>query len=254
MRKKILFNCISILAWLSIWLVISLCINKPIFLPTPLETLKALLSLGMNSSFWHSIAFTLLGITKGFLLGLLIGIVFAAISCSNSFIKAFLDLPVKTIKAIPVASFIILALLWSSSEKLSVLISAFMVFPVIYTNLQASIMATDKKQLEMAKVFKLGFFKKIGYVYLPSVSTSLISAISISAGFAWKSGIAAEIIGLVRNSIGNQLYQSKIYLETDNMFAWTITIVFLSIIFEKIITSMIKLLFTRTGVYYDSNK
>ena len=39
---------------------------------------------------------------------------------------------------------------------------------------------------------------------------------------AFKSGIAAEVIGVPDFSIGANLYEAKIYLDTASLFAWTL--------------------------------
>lgn len=245
--KKIRYIAISILIWLIIWYLSALLVNKPVFLPGPIDTVRALYMLIRTKEFYQSILFSLLGITKGFFIGLLSGIVLATIASINEFLGVLIDTPVKVIKSVPVASFVVLALLWVNSRALSTLVSAMMVMPVIYTNVKTSITHTDTGKLEMARVFRINLFKKIMYVYLPDVFPSLISASVIASGFAWKSGVAAEIIGLIRNSIGNRIYQSKIYLETAELFAWTITLIVLSILFEKIITLILVKLQKITG-------
>ena len=77
---------------------------------------------------------------------------------------------------------------------------------------------------------------------MPSVIPYILSACSVATGMAWKSGIAAEIIGLAKNSIGNELYKTKIYLMIPELFAWTIVIVLLSVLFETVVKTLIKLI------------
>lgn len=233
--KKILYSAISILIWLVIWYLCALFINKPIFLPGPVDTVNAFFLLMKSADFYYSIGTSLFAITIGYLLGTLIGVFLSIIASINSFLETFINCPIKVIKAVPVVSFIILALLWIDSFGIPTLISALMVIPIIYTSLLSAIKMTDNKQKEMAKVFRLSPFKKLIYVYIPSTSQALLSSATIAAGYAWKAGVAAEVIGLIRNSIGNKIYQSKIYLETADMFAWTIALVILSILFEKIV-------------------
>lgn len=245
--KKIRYIAISIIIWLIIWYLSALLVNKPIFLPGPIDTVRALYMLIRTKEFYQSILFSLLGISGGFFIGLLSGIILAAIASVNEFLGVLIDTPVKVIKSVPVASFVVLALLWVNSRFLSTLVSAMMVMPVIYTNVKSAIAHTDTRKLEMARVFRISLVKKMVYIYLPDIFPSLISASVIASGFAWKSGVAAEIIGLIRNSIGNRIYLSKIYLETPELFAWTITLIVLSILFEKIITFILVKLQKITG-------
>ena len=46
--------------------------------------------------------------------------------------------------------------------------------------------------------------------------------------------MAAEVIGLPKGSIGERLYQAKIYLDTPDLFAWTAVIILVSLVFERV--------------------
>ena len=152
------------------------------------------------------------------------------------------------IKATPVASFIILVLLWFSSKNLSVIISMLMVFPVIYLNTLEGIKSTDQKLIEMAKVFRMPLLKRILYIYLPSVIPFFVSACSVSLGLCWKSGIAAEVIGIPDGSIGELLYSAKIYLQTAELLAWTVIIVVISVLFEKLFMALLRWIVKKLGM------
>ena len=138
------------------------------------------------------------------------------------------------VKATPVASFIILVLIWVPSRNLSVVISFLMVLPVIYTNVLNGIQDTDGQLLEMAGVFRVSRWKRIRYIYLSSVLPFFRAGCSLGLGLCWKAGVAAEVIGIPQGSIGEKLYEAKVYLETPHLFAWTVVIIILSILFEKV--------------------
>jgi NitT/TauT family transport system permease protein len=147
------------------------------------------------------------------------------------------------IKSVPVASFIILCLIWLSSKSLSIFIGFLMVLPIVYTNMLHGIKSTDTKLLEMATLFRVGWGKKLKYIYLPHLKPYILSACSVSIGLAWKAGIAAEVIGIPDGSIGERLYEAKVYLSTADLFAWTAVIVVISVIFEKVFLRGLKWLF-----------
>ena len=133
-----------------------------------------------------------------------------------------------------------LALILFSSKNLAVLISFLIVLPVLYTNLLSGIRAADPQLLEMARVFRVPALRGIRYVYLPQVLPYFRSACGSALGLCWKSGIAAEVIGMPDGSIGEQLQQAKIYLNTPDLFAWTLVIVLVSLIFEKVFLALLK--------------
>jgi NitT/TauT family transport system permease protein len=146
----------------------------------------------------------------------------------------------RLIKAMPVASFIILALLWINSSNLSVLISFLMVIPIIYSNVKLGLKSADEKLLQMAKVYQISRRKKIIAIYIPAVTPYFIAAVSVGLGFCWKAGIAAEVIGNPVGSIGNRLYEAKLYLMTEELFAWTTVIIIISILFENVVMSLLR--------------
>ena len=141
---------------------------------------------------------------------------------------------VLAIKAVPVASFIILALIWFGSRNLSVFIALVMVLPVMYTNVLSGIRARDGSLLEMARVFKIPALRRIRCIDLPQVMPYFRTGCTVGLGLCWKAGVAAEVIGMPVNSIGERLQQAKVYLDTPELFAWTVVIVCLSVGVEKL--------------------
>ncbi len=226
--------------WIIVWQVLSIYINNKIFLASPINVLKSFASLCQSKESWLAILSTSLKIASGFFLAVFCGILLSILVYRSILLKEITTVFMQTIKSIPVASFVILALLWVKAKNLSLLISFLMVLPIIYTNVIKGIQATDASLLQMAKVFRIPYLRKIRYIYLPSVTPYFVSACSVGLGFCWKSGIAAEIISLAQHSIGRQLYEAKLYLDTEGLFAWTIIIVMISAIFEKLIMAMIR--------------
>ncbi|NLB90359.1 MAG: ABC transporter permease subunit [Clostridiales bacterium] len=235
LRKKSLYTLFAVVFWLIIWQLASMFIAQEILLVSPVAVIEKLFFLVRENSFWQAISLSLGHISLGFLLGLLFGCLLAVCSSFSPFIRQLLSPLMMTIKSVPVASFVILALFWFSSYHLSIFISFLMVFPVIYANVLTGFLETDVKLLEMASVFQVSFGKKIRYIYLSQVLPFFRTGCSLALGLCWKAGIAAEVIGIPKGFIGEKLYEAKIYLETADLLAWTVVIVFLSLLFEKIV-------------------
>ena len=165
--------------------------------------------------------------------------VLAALAAWKTWFRELMAPLVAGIKAVPVASFIILALVWLNSQSLSLFISALMVFPPVYLNVLEGIGHTDRQLLEMARVFRVPVSRQLRGIYLPAVLPYFRSAVSLGLGLCWKSGAAAEVIGLPDGSIGDALYRAKITLSTGELFAWTFVIILLSAVFEKLFLALL---------------
>jgi NitT/TauT family transport system permease protein len=233
-EKRRIYYVAAVLVWIVVWAVLSALVGEEIFLPSPVSVIKSLLSLIPQSSFWKAVGFTLSRVIAGIVLSSVIASVLAVLSSFSGKLEILLSPLVKAVRSIPVASVIILVLLWVKSRNLSVVISSLVVFPVIYTSVLSGMKNTSPLLLEMASNYSVGRRKRIRYIYIPSVFPYLKAGMRTAVGFAWKSAVAAEVIGLPKNSIGTALYEAKIYLLTSDLFAWTLVIVILSALFEKV--------------------
>lgn len=231
----------AVLVWLLIWQLGAMAMDQQILLVSPIAVLIRLGTLAVESSFWKAVGFSLLRITGGFFLGAAVGTVLAALSARLRRVEELLAPLLLAVKSIPVASFIILSLILFSSRNLSVLISFLMVLPVLYAGVLGGIRAMDKQMLEMAQVFQIPTPRRVRYVYLPQVLPYFRAACASALGLCWKSGIAAEVIGMPTGSIGERLQQAKIYLDTPDLFAWTLVIVLVSLAFERLFLALLQI-------------
>lgn len=231
----------AVLVWLLIWQLGAMAMDQQILLVSPIAVLIRLGTLAVEPSFWKAVGFSLLRITGGFFLGAAVGTVLAALSARLCWVEELLVPLLLAVKSIPVASFIILSLILFSSRNLSVLISFLMVLPVLYAGVLGGIRAMDKQMLEMAQVFQIPAPRRVRYVYLPQVLPYFRAACASALGLCWKSGIAAEVIGMPTGSIGERLQQAKIYLDTPDLFAWTLVIVLVSLAFERLFLALLQI-------------
>lgn len=235
----------AVLLWLAAWQVGAMALGQEILLVSPVSVLMRVGELAVTAEFWQSIAFSLARIAGGFLLAAAAGVLLAGLAARFRRIEELLAPLILTIKAIPVASFIILVLIWVSSRNLSILISFLMVLPVVYTNVLSGIRCTDPQLLEMAKVFDLPAMRCVRYIYVSQVLPYFRAACTVALGLCWKSGIAAEVIGVPKGSMGEKLYSAKIYLDTPDLFAWTLVIVIISLAFERLFLAGLDVLVSR---------
>lgn len=239
--KKIL----AVVLTLAIWQAAAMALDQKVLLASPVSVLARLTSIWREPDFLHALWFSFIRIVGGFGLALVLGMLLAVLAGKFPALEIFLWPIFTAIKSVPVASFIIICLIWLTSAQLSIFISFLMGIPIIYTNVLQGIRSTDRKMTEMADIFHIPWNRRLVYIWLPQIRPYLISACTTALGLSWKAGIAAEIIGIPDGSIGEMLYQAKAYLNTVDLFAWTVIIVVISILFEKLFLALLRFGFGR---------
>lgn len=233
-------HAVILLFWLGLWELVAVWLNQPIILVGPIETVQVLFRLAGTKEFWRAALATLGRIGAGFSLAFLLGLLCGAVAYQWQWFGEVLSPVVTLLKTVPVASFVILALIWVGADNLALVISFLVVFPMIYLNTLAGLKAADPQLLEMARVFRVRPLAKVWQIYRPALSPYLLSACQVALGMSWKSGIAAEVIGTPDYSIGENLYMAKVFFSTDELFAWTAAVIVLSFLFEKAILAVLK--------------
>lgn len=231
-RGKIL----SALLALIVWQLAAALLDNELLLVGPAEVAERLLELMATREFWQAVGFTFSRISLGFLLAFCLALVLAALGARFPLARVLIQPYMAAVKAVPVASFIVIALLWLSGRRLSVFISFLMVLPVLYANFLQGLREADGKLLEMARVFRMSLWNRIRGIYLPALEPYCLSGCRSALGLCWKAGVAAEVIGVCGGSVGGMLYDAKVYLEIRDLFAWTLAIVLLSLGFEWAVT------------------
>lgn len=243
--KNLLQRVGAVLLALAVWQALAMSVGQQLLVPSPLSVLVRLSNIWQESGFWSTVWFTLRKIIAGFLLGLGFGLGLGALAGRFPLFEILFRPWAVMIKSVPVASFIIICLIWMSSARLSVFISFLMVLPILYANVLQSIRSVDGQLLEAVKVFGLSWPKRVLYLWLPQLKPYLLSACTVSLGISWKAGIAAEIIGIPAGSIGRMFYDAKVYFNTVDLFAWTVIVVVISVLFEKGFLALLKGAFGR---------
>lgn len=235
----------AVLAAVLLWQAAAMLLDQKLLLASPVTVLDRLAHLCVEPDFWGPVWFTFIRIVGGFFLAFLTGTALAVAAGRFRALELFLWPFLTAIKSVPVASFIVIALVWLSSDKLSVFIPFLMVLPIVYTNILEGIKNTDGKLLEMAALYRVPWRRRLRMIYFPSIRPYLRSACSVSLGLSWKAGVAAEIIAIPDGSIGEKFYEAKVYFLTGDLFAWTIVVVVVSVLFEKLFLKLLDLGFRR---------
>lgn len=233
-------NVMSIAFWIILWHLASHFINNPLILVSPLAAFMRLGELAGEGVFWLSVWFSLGRVVFGFLLSMVIGTALAGLCYKIPlFYTLFLPL-INVLKSVPVVSFTVLALFWVSRDNLSVFIAFVTVLPIVFFNAYEGLKNIDPKLLEMARVLRAPPIKTAINIHLPHTLPHVFAAAASGLGFAFKAGVTAELIGFVRGSIGLNLHMARNFLMMEDAMAWTITIVLLGYIIEKLFSLLLR--------------
>lgn len=243
--KENIWRVAAVLFWLLVWQGAAALLRQPLLLSSPLRVAQRLFLLLGEASTYAALGYSLSRIALGFGLGLLLGAALAVSAARARPLEYLLRPLMLTVRSVPVASFIILALVFLTSRKLNSFISFLMVLPIVYSNLLEGLKSKSRQLDEMARVYRVPRLRRLLYIELPQLKPYLLSAVSLSLGMSWKSGIAAEVIGIPAGSVGERLYQAKVYLDTSELYAWTLCVVLISMLFEKGLMALLKGAFRR---------
>ncbi len=226
--------------WLAIWQLLDVIIDNRLVLAGPIRVAQALVEQIGQPDFWVICGASFGRIALGFLLSFVVGFLLALMSCRHRLFRDFVDPIISLLRTIPVASFIILLLIWVGNQALTVFLAFFIVLPLIYTNMVTGFESVDRQMLEMARVYKLSRWRTFLYIYRPAFMPLLMSSTKISLGMTWKSGIMAEVLATPKPSIGKEMATARTFLDTPDLLAWTVVVMVLSFLFEKAFMELLK--------------
>lgn len=226
--------------WIFVWGLASFFFANELLFPSPLTVLQALWELLGTAEFYRATLRSLTNILTGLLIAITGATVTAFLTHSIPLLRELLTPLMTVVKATPVASFIILALIFIGAASVPVFISVLIVFPVVWTNLDEGLSKIDPHLSELATVYRFSYAKRLRFLILPSVKPYFLSACRTSLGLAWKAGIAAEILAMPPATIGTEIADAKAYIEVPEMFAWTLTVILLSLLIEFSLVALIE--------------
>jgi len=236
----VVVRTLAVLLALAVWQLVSMAVNMEILLASPVQVFLRLCTIWREPGFWATIWLSMGRMVSGYLLALALGIVLGFFAGRFPLVEILLRPYVVVMKTVPVASFIILSLIWFNFHQLTIFVSFLIAFPVIYSNVVTGFRSADEKLLEMAQVYEVPPAKRLRFIYIPAMQPYLQTSASVSMGMAWKAGVAAEVIGVVDGSIGERLYEAKVYFQNADLLAWTVILVLLSLLLEKLTVEVTK--------------
>lgn len=233
--------------WLVLWQAAAMAVGQELLLASPLAVLARLWELLRTAAFWQTVVASTGRILLGFSAGMCAGSLLAAATYRSRLCYALFYPAIRTINATPVASFILLALVWFTSARVPSFTAFLIILPVFWQNVHDGLAQVDRSLLEMAHAYRFGPGRTLRLVYLPAALPGFAAACSAGMGMAWKAAVAAEVLANTALSIGANLQDAKVYLETRDLFAWTVPVVLMSVLLEKLLRYLLRLLSEACG-------
>ena len=230
----------ALVFWVAVWWLAAVKFGNPILLPGPGQVVKCLWRLAGTADFWQTVGLSIGRILLGVVTAAALGALLAVATTASRLAEVLIAPAMTAMQATPVASFTILVLIWLDRNWVPVLICGMMVLPVVWNGVSNGIRTVDVQLLEMAKVYRLPRLRVLKRIYLPSLLPFFRAACTSALGLGWKAGIAAEVLTVPKISIGRMIAESKSYLLTEELFAWTLTVIVLSLLLQRIMLRLLK--------------
>jgi len=240
MKKKGFRKLIILLLWILLWEIAALIVHNEIYFAGPVKTLRELAGMIREGRFWRSVGASLLRIYLGLLIAFVSAWISATLAWRVPIVEEILSPFISFLRSVPVAAVVVILLIWFGAPHLVLYISFMVIYPNLYGNILSGYRHTDPQLIEMADLFRVSAWQKFRFLYRPSYLPYLATAMPFCIGMGYKSGVAAEVIGLPDPSIGERIYSAKIYLNTAGVFAWIVVILLLNLPAEKLVSVLLK--------------
>jgi NitT/TauT family transport system permease protein len=221
--------------WLAVWTACSLWVGLELFLPTPWAVLQSLWDLLPRADFWTTVGKSFLRVVQGYLPAVLLGALGGIVTAKVRVLDILFAPLLTVIRATPVSSFIMLIFMLLGRDSTPAFIVFLMVLPIVWANVAQGVKTVDPSLKEVCRLYRIPTGRRWKVLYLPHCLPYFSAGALTSLGLAWKAGIAAEVLCTPNHSIGKQVYDAKVYMETAEVFAWTLVVILLSLALEKLL-------------------
>jgi NitT/TauT family transport system permease protein len=230
---------------IAIWWAGSLIIGSALLLPTPPEAFRALIRISAKPGFLSDLGATGLRVLIAFALSFALGLAAGVASGISSAAKSMFSPLLAALRTIPFISLSVLSIIWFPSGTVPIFVAFLMAFPIVASDVSEGLGSVDAGLIEMSRVFKVPRFNMIRGLYLPSITPYLVSAGAQSLGMSWKIVVSAEVLSIPSKGIGARMDAARAFLETPELFAWTLLLVILGFIADLTLGALMARSFRR---------
>ena len=210
--------------FVALWWLASLSVPHYI-MPGPARVWAALQLIAANGDLWSNLAITLWRVSVGFVVAGLIGLPLGIVLGANKRAGEFFEPVLPVLNSVSSAIWAIFAIIWFGISNATTIFVVFMTaMPLIITNVWQGTRAVNADFIELAQVLRMPSWKVMTKIYLPTILPYFFSGARLAFGFGWRVSLVAETIGS-SSGVGYRLRQAADLIRTDQVFAWTLTLV-----------------------------
>ena len=208
----------------GIWWLSSLSVPHYI-LPGPTRVWEALQIITGNGDLWGNLGITFWRVAVGFVFATLVGLPFGIVLGANRRAGDFFEPVIPVLNTVSSAIWAIFAIIWFGISNATTIFVVFMTaMPLIITNVWQGTRTVNADFIELAQVLRMPDWKVMTKIYLPTILPYFFSGARLAFGFGWRVSLVAETIGS-SSGVGYRLRQAADLIRTDQVFAWTLTLV-----------------------------
>jgi NitT/TauT family transport system permease protein len=209
---------------LGVWWVLALGVPHYI-LPGPVRVWNSLLQISANGDLWSNLGITLGRVAAGFILATVIGLPLGILFGANRRLGEFFEPVIPVMNTVSSAIWAIFAIIWFGVSNATTIFVVFMTaMPLIITNVWQGTRTVSADFIELAHVLRMPSWKVMVKIYLPTILPYFFSGARLAFGFGWRVSLVAETLGS-SSGVGYRLRQAADLIQTDQVFAWTLTLV-----------------------------
>lgn len=179
---------------------------------SPKKILDTIINLYQTNDLFHHIWVTTYETIISFLLGTILGILFAIILWSNSFLASVLDPYLTIINSLPKVSLGPIIIIWAGANINSIIIMALLISTIItIITVYNGFISTDKNKINLLKSFNATKNQILRYLILPNSYKTIISSLKINISMSLIGVIMGELL-VSKEGIGYLImYGSQVF-------------------------------------------
>ncbi len=230
--KGTIYTVLGAVLFVAVWWIAAAVYDKELIFPTPFGALEELRTVLTKAWFWRGFALSAVRALFGFVAACLLAVLCAYAGKAVPAVRSVLAPVVGILRSLPTMSVILLLVLWVSDQFSPILVAGLVIFPVLYSGIDAALCAIPRELEETARLYAPSKTYRFRKVYLPLSAPAFLHVAGGAASLTLKLTVAAEVLAQTRNSLGLLMQQTRIYFRIGRLMAITVVVVAASLCIE----------------------